>query len=86
MSSPLTADEILDQCFLEVRAKILEISATLDRIDRCDVDSSVSSDPRRQNIRKALTIANSDDFNRAEQIQMLLSDAYEENWNRPASR
>ena len=86
MSSPLNAEEILDRCFLEVRAKILEVSATLDRMDRADCADAAAADPRREQIREALTIANSESFNRAERIQILFSDQYEENWQRPKAR
>ena len=38
MTSPMTATEILDSVFLETRAKLLEIGASLDRITRADDD------------------------------------------------
>jgi hypothetical protein len=46
---PLDAPEVLNREFLEVRAKILEIAAVLDRIDRAEgaVSIAVSYERRR---------------------------------------
>ena len=44
MSLPLSAAEVLGREFLEIRAKILEIAAAFDRLERAVGD--VSDDPR----------------------------------------
>lgn len=49
-SSPLGPAEVLDAYFLETRAKLLEIAATLDRLDRAAAahpDAPVPADDRR---------------------------------------
>ncbi len=78
MSSPLTAPQILDREFLEVRAKILELAASLDRLDRAA--DSVADDPRLRRIQEGLETLLSDTRNRAEQVQLLFSRQYDENW------
>jgi hypothetical protein len=66
-----TAAEVLDAYFLETRAKLLEIAATLDRVDRA---GGVANEPRMQFIEGALRILQSAAApNRAEQIQRLYS-------------
>ena len=76
----MDAKTILDREFLEIRAKLLEVAAALDRIDRADGD--VSEDRRRAQIGKAIEIiaAQPDPARRAEQIQLLFSRPYDENW------
>lgn len=80
----MTAHALLDRHFLEVRARLLEIAATLDRLDRADSDPSVDrksdSDPRLEQLLQGLSILQSDAPNRAEQIQQLFSRPYSPDW------
>ena len=70
-SAPLQSPgEVLDAYFLETRAKLLEIAANLDRVDRA---GGAASDPRITFILKSLTILQSATPHRAEQIQRLYS-------------
>ena len=78
MSQSIAAPEVLSREFLEMRAKILELAAALDRIDRAD--GSVQSDPRRQCIERGLAALAEAGPGRAERVQMIFSLAYEENW------
>ncbi|HBJ34458.1 MAG TPA: hypothetical protein DDZ51_06775, partial [Planctomycetaceae bacterium] len=57
------ARQIFDDSFLSIRAKLIEIAAVLDRIDRATAqadtapakpDDNVDSDPRRQRIDEAI--------------------------------
>lgn len=73
----MTASELLDRHFLEVRARLLEIAATLDRIDRA---GGGDDDPRRQQLHQGLQIVMSAAENRAEQIQHLFSRPYLDQW------
>ena len=82
MSAPLAAEAVLDRVYLEVRAKLLEIAACLDRIERADQASAARSDPRWTQIQRGIELLKSDGFDRAEQIQMLFSDPYVPNWSR----
>ncbi len=81
MSSPQTTRQVFEQCFLEVRAKLIEIAASLDRIERANTSESIDGDPRLYQIRKSIEILNSRGFDRVERIQMVFSDDYEPNWN-----
>jgi hypothetical protein len=78
MSTPQTSSETLEREFLEIRAKILQIGASLDRIDRGA--GSVASDSRLQLIRKGLEVLLSGDDDRAEQIQLIFSREYDDQW------
>lgn len=70
--------QILDREYLTLRAKILEIAASLDRIERADGD--VSEDDRVIQVRKGLDILLSEGSTRAEQVQLLFSHPYKEGW------
>lgn len=79
MSIPLTAPEVLNREFLEVRAKILELAAALDRLDRAEGD--VENDPRLARIREGLDVliqGNAEE--RAEQVQLVFSRPYDSQW------
>jgi hypothetical protein len=78
MPSPLSAPQVLDRVFLEVRARLLEIAAQLDRIDRAG--GSVADDPRLARIRRGLELLREDRPDRAEQVQLLFSLPYEAEW------
>lgn len=69
------AKETLDQQYLEMRWRALSLAADLDRIQRKPGGRDVlNSDPRARNLRKVFEILLSDAPNRAEQVEMLLSD------------
>jgi hypothetical protein len=74
----MTAAETLNREFLEVRAKILEIASALDRLDRAE--GSVAEDPRLDRIQQGLTRLQTDQPDRAEQIQLIFSLPYDKDW------
>lgn len=77
------ATAILDECFLPVRAKLLEIAATLDRIDRaCDDGPQLEQEAagRRASIDDGIRILLSEGPDRAERMQRLFSRDYEPDW------
>lgn len=78
MADSLTAEQILDREFLEIRGKILEIAASLDRIERAN--GTVDNDRRVELLEKGIQILIDDHSNRAEQIQLLFSRQYESDW------
>jgi hypothetical protein len=78
MPATLTAPEILNREFLEVRCKILELAAAFDRLRRAE--GSVADDPRIARLREALTAVLDEPDDRAEQVQMIFSRPYDENW------
>ena len=85
---PLKAEELLDQEFLVVRAKILEIAAALDRLDRGDGDAGdhphghPRNDPRTEKLHEGLEALLSREQNRAERIQQIFSLPYDEGWRK----
>ncbi|MCO6459064.1 MAG: hypothetical protein J5I93_27465 [Pirellulaceae bacterium] len=78
MSLPMTAAQVLDREYLELRAKVLELAASLDRLDRGD--GSVVDDPRLRKVRAGLELLLRDDASRAERIQLLFSRDYDAGW------
>ena len=84
MPIPLDATEVLNREFLTIRAKILELAATFDRLDRAD--GTIASDPRMKQIAQGLAALAEDAPNRAERVQMIFSLPYDQNWQENFSR
>lgn len=78
MPLPMTASQVLDREFLEIRAKILELAASFDRLERGE--GSVLDDPRLLRLREALLLLGPNQENRAEHVQLLFSRPYAEQW------
>jgi hypothetical protein len=78
MPAPQTSREIMDRQFLSTRAKILEIASALDRLARAD--DLAPSDPRLLQLRAAIELLLEHNDDRAEQVQLLFSREYDENW------
>ncbi len=76
--SPKTAAEILDHEFLQVRAKLLDVAATLDRLERADGD--VEDDQRLKQLRSGIGLLAGGEGDYAERFQLLFSLPYSENW------
>ena len=74
----MNSNQILDREFLVIRGKLLEIGASLDRVDRAEGD--VSSDQRMQLIQDAIELIAADGPHRAERIQLLFSREYDDAW------
>ncbi|TWU39223.1 hypothetical protein [Novipirellula artificiosorum] len=78
-----TANVVLEESFLSVRAKLLEVGAALDRVDRAletgsPLDEDVSI--RRDKIDDAIRLLLSERPDRAECIQLLFSRRYSPGW------
>ncbi|GAH54253.1 unnamed protein product [marine sediment metagenome] len=78
MPIPLAAAEVLDGEFLGIRARLIDVAAASDRIDRAE--GSVADDPRLDDIRRSLQILAGEAPDRAEKLQLLFSLPYQENW------
>ena len=78
---PLAAPDVLNQFYLEARAKLLDLAAILDRLDR---GGSSSNDPRTDLLRRGLELlsesSGTPNPNRAERLQLHFSLQYDENW------
>jgi hypothetical protein len=70
--------EVLEQEFLPIRAKVLEVAAALDRLDRGA--GSLASDARRAQIQAAIQILLRPEDDRAEQVQLIFSRQYNDEW------
>jgi hypothetical protein len=78
MSERRSKQVVLDEEFLGLRAKVLEIAAGLDRIDRAPGDQR--SDSRRERLERAIRVLLEYDPQRAARVQMLFSREYDEAW------
>ena len=78
----LPSKTVLDQFYLEARARLLEVAATLDRVDRGGMGSH--DDPRLGLLRQAIHVLDESTSkhspDRAEQLQLLFSRQYDANW------
>ncbi len=74
------ATEVLDRDFLETRGKILELAATLDRIDRAQARQREHPDSRLGQLRQALDALVEPGPGRAETIQRIFSLEYDPGW------
>jgi hypothetical protein len=73
--------QILEREFLEMRSKLLELAASLDRIQRASGDARGAD--KLKLIRNGIHILASNDGDRAEQIQLLFSQNYDPDWRKP---
>ena len=71
-TSPQTAQQVVDTYFMEHRAKLVDIAAYLDRVDRGQ--SAPVDDFRDAAFRKAIAILNDGETHRAKRILELFSD------------
>jgi len=78
MRQTRTKQAVLEAEFLALRAKILEIAAGLDRFDRAGGDWP--NDPRRNRLDEGIRLLLADEPDRAEQVQLLFSRAYDASW------
>jgi len=81
MTEQTSAQDILDRHFLQVRCGLLDIAATLDRINRGEDAALLNQDERLESFQRALEILNDGGTDRAERIQILFSDPYVSGWN-----
>jgi hypothetical protein len=80
VTAPRPSEAVLEQEFLPLRAKILEIAAGLDRLDRAEGDAR--RDGRRQRIEQAIRLLLDESPRRAEQVQLLFSREYNDAWRK----
>ncbi len=81
--TPHTAQTVLDTFYLETRAKLLEVAAVLDRIDRASGSGAALSpggQKKREQIDQAIQVLLRDTPHRAEAIQQLFSRDYDPQW------
>ncbi|HZZ28736.1 MAG TPA: hypothetical protein VFE46_12105 [Pirellulales bacterium] len=76
----LDAPAVLEQEFLELRARLLQVAAQLDRIDRAT--GSVNNDPRILAALQAIEVLSRPDPQRAEKVQLIFSRPYDADWKK----
>lgn len=74
------AEDVFNREFLELRAKVLELAASMDRLDRAS--GSVADDPRMRKLREALAVVTDERGDRAEQVQLIFSRHYHPDWRK----
>jgi hypothetical protein len=78
MTKVRTSSDVFEQEFLPIRAKLLEVAAALDRLDRAD--GSLASESRRTQVQAAIQVLLGPDDDRAEQVQLIFSRPFEDDW------
>ena len=73
-SCPLNYSSIVEAYFLEHRAKLLDLAAFLDRLDRANDSETSSTDFRVDALRNALTILDDGEGDRARRVLESFSD------------
>ncbi len=72
--------DILDRDFLDTRSRILDLAASLDRLDRASRESAETPDPRLARLRQAIEALLIPEPGRAETIQLIFSLTYDPDW------
>lgn len=80
MPDAMPADAVLEREFLEMRAKILELASSLDRLERGAGD--VRNDDRYKLLLEGIQILQQTEEGRAERVQLLFSLPFEPDWRR----
>ena len=76
----MKAKLILDREFLEMRCRLIDLAASMDRIERGSDTGEVTTDPRLGLIRGAVCLLVDGHSDRAGRMQMHFSDAYSTDW------
>ncbi len=80
MSRTRASNEILDRDFLEMRCRILDLAAALDRLDHAPEPPGHSADHRLAQIRQAIEALLESEPRRGETIQRIFSLEYDPQW------
>lgn len=84
MAGKRTAMDLLDGEFLEVRHRIIDLAAAMDRWRSADGAAELAKDSRLEQIQAAIQLLAEDGNNNAERVQMIFSDRYDETWRNPS--
>jgi hypothetical protein len=71
---PLSRAQVIEMYFMEHRAKLIDIAAFLDRLDRADANGDAKQDFRVKAFRDALKILLDEKPHRAKRVLELFSD------------
>ena len=73
-----TAREVLEQEYLQVRAKILEVAAFFDRLS--EAEASEANQAQLELLEKGCEILNDNEVDKAARLQLLFSREYDAQW------
>jgi hypothetical protein len=76
----MDAKACLDREFLEMRCRLIDLAASLDRIERANGSGVLAGDSRTAGIREALAVLARGGLDRTEQVQRIFSDPYQSDW------
>ena len=82
MSVPMTRAQVVNRYFLEMRCKVLEVAASLDRVDRAEPATRGTTDPRLEGLQQAMRVLLGSGPGRAERVQRIFSRDYDPNWRK----
>ncbi len=74
----MTPSAVIEREFLDIRSKVLQIGASLDRIERAG--GSLTDSPKTKLLLETIEILLDGQPNRAERIQLACSRPYDSNW------
>ena len=80
MPATMTAEATLSREFLDIRGRMLDIAAALDRISNAPDANALRGDARLRLINQAANVLAENRSDRARQVQMIFSLPYEESW------
>jgi hypothetical protein len=78
MTKVRSSADVFEQEFLPMRAKLLEVAASLDRLDRAG--GPLTSESRLKQVRAAIEVLLRAENDRAEQVQLIFSRPFEDDW------
>lgn len=74
---PMPRDAVVDRYFMEHRAKLLDVAAFLDRIDRSEAPANADEDFRVEAMQRAIQLLVDEKGDRAKRVLELFSDPTE---------
>jgi len=72
------AEQVLTEEFLLARSKILDLAATIDRLQRAD--GQIESSEKRELLEQGIKILLDDQGEKAKRVQLLMSRQYNPKW------
>jgi hypothetical protein len=78
MTKVRNSTDVFEQEYLPIRAKLLEVAASLDRLDRAS--GSLASESRRTQVQAAMQVLLRPEEDRADQVQLIFSRPFEDDW------
>jgi len=84
MAPTREAVEVLDREFLEIRHRLLDVAAWLDRIDAAADPQRARADARMEQVDRAVSILSDSHADKIRRVQLAFSLEYDANWRTPS--